>query len=255
MQNEVGLGAFLRGRREAKGLPLEDLSRATRIVPRVLRALEQDRWEALPAPIFVRGFIRAYCAEVGEPPEAALALYDGHVRAAPARAGAGPIVPPASVDGLVRRAGPVARPGFVLAAVLLAVGGTLFYLLAPSAGTSPPGAAPKLVPASRPTPPADEPAPAPPAAAVPSTPAPEPRVLVVRAHEATWVRVRPDDGPASEALLQPGNAREWRSGGRFTVTLGNAGGVTLELDGARLPPLGVAGQVVRDVSVPGGGSP
>ena len=82
----------------------------------------------------------------------------------------------------------------------------------------------------------------------PGAPGPAERVLVMRAVEATWIRVQPDGGESSEETLAPGTVREWRSPGRFHVTLGNAGGVELELDGQALPVLGGAGQVVRDVT-------
>jgi hypothetical protein len=76
------------------------------------------------------------------------------------------------------------------------------------------------------------------------------RRLVVRASDTTWVRVKPEDEPASAVTLSPGTTREWRSAGRFRVTLGNAGGVELELDGKSLPALGSRGEVVRDVVIP-----
>jgi hypothetical protein len=72
----------------------------------------------------------------------------------------------------------------------------------------------------------------------------------MRAVEATWIRVQPDGGESSEETLAPGSVREWRGTGRFHVTLGNARGVELELDGQALPVLGERGRVVRDVLVP-----
>lgn len=81
MQESAGLGALLRECREARGVLLDDLSRATRIVPRQLLALEEDRLRDLPAPVFVRGFIRSYCAALAEPPERALTLYEAWVAA------------------------------------------------------------------------------------------------------------------------------------------------------------------------------
>jgi Domain of unknown function (DUF4115) len=76
------------------------------------------------------------------------------------------------------------------------------------------------------------------------------RVLMMRAIEATWVRVQPDGGEPTEETLAPGSVRQWHSAGRFRVTLGNARGVNLELDGQTLPALGERGRVVRDVIVP-----
>ena len=72
----------------------------------------------------------------------------------------------------------------------------------------------------------------------------------MRAVDTTWVRVTPDGAPPTEETLTPGTVREWRSAGRFRVTVGNAGGVEIELDGQALPALGKPGQVVRDTTIP-----
>jgi hypothetical protein len=74
--------------------------------------------------------------------------------------------------------------------------------------------------------------------------------LVARATEATWVRVRTEDGATTEETIPAGSIREWASDRPFTVTLGNAGGVTLELNGQRLPRLGPSGAVVRGLVLP-----
>ena len=150
MSSAQTLGAHLRRYRERSGQSVEAVSAGSRIVPRLVDALEADRQDLLPAPVYVRGFIRAYCDQVGADAEEALRLYE------------------------------------------------------------------------------------------------------VRAIEATWVRIQPDGGEPTEETLAPGAVREWRSTGRFRVTLGNAGGVELELDGQALPALGERGRVVRDVIVPSG---
>src|SRR5262245_5433424 len=58
-------GAILRVAREALGLSLVDLSRATKISTSLLSAVEQMRFDRLPALIYTRGFIKAYAREVG----------------------------------------------------------------------------------------------------------------------------------------------------------------------------------------------
>ncbi len=81
-------------------------------------------------------------------------------------------------------------------------------------------------------------------------------VLVVRAHEPTWLSVRPDKGERRQVLLQPGQAARFGAEVGFQVTVGNAGGVALWLNGMPLAPLGLSGEVVRDLilSSPQGGS-
>ena len=87
--------------------------------------------------------------------------------------------------------------------------------------------------------------------------APARHVLVVRAHEPTWLSVRPDAGERRQVLLQPGQAARFGAEVGFQVTVGNAGGVALWFNGASLPSLGRSGEVVRDLLLPPlqGGSP
>ncbi|HEY8085651.1 MAG TPA: RodZ domain-containing protein [Methylophilaceae bacterium] len=54
------LGATLRAARENIKLEVEDVAQQLRMSPHQVVALEQDRHTALPAPTFVRGFIRNY---------------------------------------------------------------------------------------------------------------------------------------------------------------------------------------------------
>ncbi|MGH7316901.1 MAG: helix-turn-helix domain-containing protein, partial [Candidatus Rokuibacteriota bacterium] len=69
------LGRYLRSLREAKGGSLEDMARSTRVGIRHLEALEEERLADLPSPVFVRGFIRAYCGFLRESPDEALGHY------------------------------------------------------------------------------------------------------------------------------------------------------------------------------------
>ncbi len=75
--------------------------------------------------------------------------------------------------------------------------------------------------------------------------------LVVKAVEPTWIRVQADEGRAVEELLAPGAQREWIAGKRFVLTIGNAGGIEIELNGRTLPSLGARGAVIHRLSLPG----
>lgn len=67
-------GTYLRRQREARGLSLSALSRATKIQEAKLTAIEEGRLEALPARVFVIGYIEAYARAVGADPSEAIAL-------------------------------------------------------------------------------------------------------------------------------------------------------------------------------------
>jgi len=85
--------------------------------------------------------------------------------------------------------------------------------------------------------------------------APRGQVLVVKAQELTWMVVRPDAGEPREALLQAGETARFTADNRFTVTLGNVGGVALVLNGTPVPLQGRSGQVLRDLVLPESASP
>lgn len=55
------LGQHLKKERETRQVALPELAQITRIPVRMLRGLEQDDYGNLPADVFVRGYIKAYC--------------------------------------------------------------------------------------------------------------------------------------------------------------------------------------------------
>jgi len=248
------LGVYLRGLREAKGVSLDGISRSTRVGRRHLEALEGDKLEELPARVFVKGFIRAYCDTLEAPPDQAFDLFR-QTAGEPAR----PERPTSrsSFGARPRRGGPL----LVSAILVLALGGSLFAL---HLGLK--GPARERVQASSVTPRAPEPvavAPAAPATSTaPSSAAPVAATtaaevtrtgshrLVMRAIEPTWVRVQIDDGPVAEELLPTGAVREWTAARRFVLTVGNAGGLEVDFNGRRIPPLGARGVVIQRLVLP-----
>ena len=56
----AGIGEALRSTRERRGLSIDQAAQETRISPRFLEALEAEQFQELPAPVYVRGFLRSY---------------------------------------------------------------------------------------------------------------------------------------------------------------------------------------------------
>src|SRR5687767_1994626 len=69
------IGKYLRKRREARAMSVEEISRATRIPIASLERLENDHFDDLPGEVFVRGFLRAYARAVALPADDVLARY------------------------------------------------------------------------------------------------------------------------------------------------------------------------------------
>lgn len=74
-------------------------------------------------------------------------------------------------------------------------------------------------------------------------------LLEIEATQLTWVVVRADNQPPNEALLQPGQRITWKASKQFLLTLGNAAGVVIRLNGEHQGPFGKPGQVVRDILI------
>lgn len=61
----TGIGATLKDARRRVGMDVKEAEERTKIRARYLRALEAEDWEVLPAPAYVRGFLRTYGALLG----------------------------------------------------------------------------------------------------------------------------------------------------------------------------------------------
>ena len=64
-----GPGEQLRAAREAAGMSVHEISTHMRLDSRVILALESDDYEQLPAPTFIRGYLRGYARLVDLPPD------------------------------------------------------------------------------------------------------------------------------------------------------------------------------------------
>ena len=280
------VGSYLRELREQRGVSLEEIARSTRVMHRYLEALETDDLLALPAPVFTKGFVRAYCQALGVPPDEAFTLWEQRAdESAQGGKTVGPARPSQATaasagEGVKRREAESRSRGAVLAGfvMLVVLGVALFAVtlwLQPvreprgDGRAAVPAAEPRAAPASAPkavapaqVPPASEAAARPgPSAAAPA-PAPgaegPPRIvgvgspyrLVARTSELTWLRVRTEDGRTSEENIPAGETREWVSNRPFVLSIGNAGGVALELNGRPVPRLGPSGAVIERLILP-----
>lgn len=69
------IGQQLRQAREERGYQLSDVEVATKIRVKFLVAMEEDRWEELPAPAYARGFLDIYARHLGLDQKALLREY------------------------------------------------------------------------------------------------------------------------------------------------------------------------------------
>lgn len=180
--NDVGPGQRLREARQAAQLTLNEVASRMRLEPYVLELLENDRYEQLHGPTFVRGYLSGYARLLDLPERPILEAYERHDHR-----------PPALVSELGRKP-EVHVSDFPVRMVTYVIAGLLVVLVvlwwqsrqphpaAPErAEATPPVAQSSAPPASR-----SEPAPAPQptaAAVMPAESAPEAPTTAVTAAE------------------------------------------------------------------------
>ena len=257
-EERLTVGQILRKEREGRNLSLESVAGVTRISLENLKALEKDDFRAISAPIFARGFLRTYALHLGLDPKEILARYESQidlVKVSPKTRESAPARSKRSLSQYL---------GLVFLIVIGVAAGFYLFQKAPAPPTASLPAAPVPAPPPADVQPPPSPSPSPPerVSVTPPAPmekppaaAPEPKeeekgkerrhVLRAIAREKTWMRVKPDDQPVSDVLLQPGQTASWSAGRRFDILIGNAGGADLSLNGTPLGPMGKSGEVVR----------
>ena len=249
MGGRVTVGTILRERREEKGLSREQATEATRIKPVFLQAMEEDDYRLLPDEHYVTRFLYEYAGFLGLDTTALRTQFLEQISHAKAAGTAGlGLKEPVRVS--LRR---------VLLAVLLLVAAVPTLVIGYSLYTrgGKPAPARPVLPRAAVRPPG-QPALLPsPVGEMPSIPAPGPEghLLQVQASDITWLTVTIDGREVRDVLLQPGDTVQWRAREGYLITVGNAGGIHLTLDGQPLPPLGRPGQVLRNVPLPASGEP
>jgi cytoskeletal protein RodZ len=264
--NPAGIGDRLQHARQTLGLSLEDIEAGTRIRRHHLKALEDDAFDRLPGPVYAKGFLGGYAAYLGFSQDEIQAMYRelaGHLHSThgPVDVRITPVTPHSRVRGPVLLVGLAVLAGAVYFSYVAYEQFRQFAAAPPSppstsvpAGPSgPPTPAP---PAPRaPSTPAGQPAPgtasgAPPPQAVPApseTVFPSPLVVSVQASDRSWVRAVADGVTVFEGFLSAGDHQVWQANHSLTVRVGNAGALTLTVDGQSLGKFGSSGDVVDRV--------
>jgi cytoskeleton protein RodZ len=262
------LGAELHAVRMDRGVSLEHMALETHISLRLLQGLEEDKYNDLPGGMYNRAFLRKYCEYLGLVPDAYLERMEREQAPhseklskpkapSPHLPSRGYRLPPlavwsmmfvASVIGLYFSRGwitSVFSPYFAHAPS--APLGKADAIPAPIAGkedaasslanTAPAGTqAPQLKDAT---------AVSASAQAVVEERPPGALRLQFQVDQECWISVTADGIHLVSRILQPGESAIYDAENRFYLILGNAGGVSLRINGEPARPLGKPGEVIR----------
>jgi hypothetical protein len=117
------IGSSLRQARQQRGLDVADVERATRIRAKYLAALEEERFDVLPGPAYVRGFLRTYAEELEL--DANLLVDEYNEQHAPPEDD----LPPLQPASLASPAARVVRPAAALVVGIVVFGGVAVWQL------------------------------------------------------------------------------------------------------------------------------
>lgn len=270
------IGEKLKAARAVKGVTLEEVASRTRINLAYLRNMEEGKFDFLPKPI-VMGFLKSFAKEIGlDGNELAMQLQPSTLPidfAAPAAemrkqtTAAATAVSPAPVfsqDDLKS-----VRPGFpylkeiVLGLGTLLVMALLFYFVARSPEEESQAENATTEYDSAP-PPKSGPVQEISITQMAVDPAQQPKTdstvavkqvqvtLEARFKDRVWLAVTIDDSLKTDSIYPAGMTQTWNAKKNFRLSMGNAGAVTLLLNGKELEPIGLVGQVADVVITPAG---
>ncbi|MFP3940128.1 MAG: helix-turn-helix domain-containing protein [Thermoanaerobaculia bacterium] len=244
----ASFGPWLRQQRELREITLREISDATKISLRYLQALEEERFDLLPASVFARGFLRQYARYVGlDPDEAVNRLLvsqkgdeteldeDEEEPEGASRRGTGSMLEGTPAEEFPWR---TALLVLLLALVLLA----LVFLVprlaqrdaAPEPAPEPPvGVAVPDVPADVPEPP--------PAPEV--EPSAAPLTVTLDFRRDCWVEASVDGEPRVAEMRIQGESLQLQAEESVELRLGDAGAVAVEVNGEPYAVDGQPGQV------------
>ncbi|MGE5233231.1 MAG: helix-turn-helix domain-containing protein [Acidobacteriota bacterium] len=236
----MSFGTWLRRQREMREVGLREISEASKIGVRYLQALEDDRFDVLPAPVFVKGFLREYAKLVGLNPDevinySRLAIQGTRAApAAPATPAVAPRRPPARdwMLGLLLALGVLVLLGIVALLAFYAERRRSAAPANPPPIAAPPAATPVATPEVSPTPARDVPL----------------RVSLDFSADC-WVEATADGKRRTSELRVRGESLQIEAQESVVLSLQNAAGVRLEVNGRAYPLKPGADNSVRDLRI------
>lgn len=224
-------------------MSLSDVAGSIRIRPVYLAAIEDERWSAIGAPVYIRGFLRTYARFLGLDPEEAVGEFNRTQPQPPAQSS--PEKAPASEElRAPARSAPEGR-GSLTIWIASVVAVLLIAFVVYNALTLHRGGTQTAALASTAPPPATQVPAAQLSAAPPAVRAgvgASSLALVLSA--PSWLRVTVDGNVSMEGTFPAGTSKTFH-GKNAMVRVGNAGGVEIYVDGKDFGKLGKSGDVVE----------
>lgn len=239
----AGEGQMLQAAREEKQWSFTYTEEITKIRVRYIHALEEEKYEILPGTTYVKGYLRTYAKQLGLDSDKIIALYNSSATPEP--------IPVLESPNIMVKVRPLwVRPAIIGSMAVL----TIVLIIAIKVLTSGNTLDTPFVPAALPNAPqTEETTPSPSQPVVP-----HPANVVATTQEGLtmqlvfiqpcWIVVRVDGQPSFQGTFTTGTTKEVKGTNKIElVSVGNAGGLSVTLNGKALPSLGKSGEVLSNV--------
>ena len=239
-------GEWLRRQREMREISLRDIAERTKISLRYLEAMEQDRFDLLPAPIFAKGFLREYARYVGLSPDEVVNHYLAVHQPEEVDDPGDVTLAALERERKRRKKGPGWTWGLflLLAGLLLLALVWLFSWLAERRENAP-AATPPPAQVSTPSETAPMPAVAPPQPVAMAETPKAPLEVSLDFSADCWVRVTVDGKSPTEEQRVQGESLQFEAQESVLVKLGNAAAAEIQVNGYPFEFDKTPGQVVE----------
>ena len=242
---QIGVGQVLKTRRLELGLKHKDIARDIKIKADYLKAIEDEEFDSLPTPQYLRLFLKSYAEHLGLDVQEIYALYD--TREAPIRKLEKKELrkdkeippPPPVVDAppAVRRYGWVIAGGAAVVIVIVVV--IALFMARKKTREAETGAEPVPINIVGDT-----------SSALSETetqppPVPARHQLDVRALDSAWMFIEADNDTAFWGTLKPGEVRTWTAVNFFKFSLSVSARAEARFDGQYLKPFLNWGRPIR----------
>jgi len=241
------IASKLRTRRESLNISLEQVSNDTRISIHHLKSLENGCYADLPGGMYNRAILRAYCDALDLDKDDILHCYDDEISPQPVIS---PDVPPPSKIKI--HTAVIWSLVFLLAVGLFLNRGWLAAALSSSSPAKTASVSVKTTPETSMNGDGDKDIEALPEQTVQTTTKKaditDPQTLLrleIVGTEECWISVNRDESGAVTKILSPGDVAFYTAARTISLTIGNAGGVSLRINDRAAKTLGIQGQVVH----------
>ncbi len=243
IQKVAYLGQELKRERELRGITLEEISEATKINLKFLKALEEDRLDLMPSKFFIKASLRAYAKSIGLEEHSVLNRY---YESSSFQEQSQQVESPKES----RRPVPKKRIIFMVFIVLaiVAVPALLWlYFFSPEKETPPQEKQKSAAVVQKRLNELSAPSPTEP----PAEPVAEEKELILEISflEETWLQVYADGVLKLEATKEPGETVILKAQGELLIHLGNAGGIAYTLNNKKGKPFGTSGTIIRNIKI------